>query len=128
MSPLLLAASSDLLLERIGRLCGAFRRAYADDTAVILKDGLASAGALADVFSQFARISGMRINASKTIVVPLFAVEPETLRASLAEVAPGWGQIGIADHDRYLGFDVGPGRGEFSWATPVQKFRKRVEI
>ena len=70
MSPLLLAASSDLLLERIGRLCGAFRRAYADDTAVILKDGLASAGALADVFTQFARISGMRINVSKTIVVP----------------------------------------------------------
>ena len=50
LSPLFLAASSDLLLDRIGRLCGAFRRAYADDTALILKDGLASAGALADVF------------------------------------------------------------------------------
>lgn len=128
LSPLLLAASSDLLLERIGRCCGAFRRAYADDTAVILRDGLPSVGALARVFDEFAKISGMRLNFSKTVVVPLFVVDSEALRADLATVAPAWGQMCIADHARYLGFEVGPGRGELSWSAPLRKYRERVDI
>ena len=128
LSPLLLAASSDLLLERIGRLCGAFRRAYADDTAVILRDGLPSVRMLGDIFEEFARISGLGLNISKTVVVPLFVVDAPDLRAAIASRVPGWGQIGIEDHARYLGFEVGPGRGDLSWSAPLRKYRERVEI
>ncbi|CAK0854785.1 unnamed protein product [Prorocentrum cordatum] len=65
---------------------------------------------------------------SKTVAIHLFDVDLLALRSSIAQVVPWWGQIGIKFHARDLGFEVGPGREEFSWRTPFRKFCERVDI
>ena len=43
------------------------------------------------------------------------------------EVVPGWTDMHIRDHCKYLGFMVGPGRKNNSWHAPFKKIGERVE-
>ena len=73
LSPLLYAVCADLLIERIRqKLPSAVVRAYADDTAVLVQDLWTDAPVLAAIFKDFEKMSNLRLNLNKTIVVPLF--------------------------------------------------------
>ena len=98
LSPLLYALCADLLLERIRTLLpSALVRAYADDTAVLVQNLWTDVPILAEIFSDFAEISNLRLNFAKTVVVPLFP-QPgiEQTRRRLATVVPTWMEVSFA--------------------------------
>ena len=80
LSPLLIAAAVGVLLRRVQRLVpGAIVRAYADDVAVVLPAGFAENPTLVEVFEEFSRISGLRLNLPETAAVPLSPEDPVLL-------------------------------------------------
>ena len=56
------------------------RRAYADDLAVVMPRPLDCAGGLEELFSEYAALSGLRLNLGKTVWVPLCFGDPEEFR------------------------------------------------
>ena len=74
LSPLIFAVVVDILLRRISRTLEekGLTRAFADDTAAVLKNFFESMPAVAGLFGEYARISGLYLNYSKTVVIPLW--------------------------------------------------------
>ena len=70
LSGLLFAICVDVLLVRLERLFSEneMARAYADDMAVVIKDYVKSAPALATAVDEFSRISALKLNVKKTVV------------------------------------------------------------
>jgi len=68
------------------------------------------------------------LNISKPIFVPLWNVpSPSYLKTYLRELCPLWRDISVKPCGKYLGYFVGPGAGEESWAKPLEKFLRRAE-
>ena len=65
---------------------------------------------------------------SKTILITLFGFAEHDFHSCITAEAPSWGSIGIKLSDKYLGYFVGPGRGNLSWLVPLQKFRELCVI
>ena len=80
------------------------------------------------IFQEYERISGLALNVSKTVLVPLSQFEPVHIRARLAELAPLWGAVIVDSKAKYLGFYVGPGRGLLSWEAAFKKFIERARL
>ena len=128
LSPLLFAVSSDLLLRRLARMVPeAIRRAYADDLAIVHADIMSQLGRLQDTFSEYERLSGLRLNVRKTVFVPLFQFDTLALRSRLHAVAPLWGQLCIAEKAKYLGVYLGFDSSAATWATPLTKYADRAK-
>ena len=126
LSPLLFATVVDVLLRRLTRLLpSSIVRAYADDVAIVVDDLFHSAAVLARIFDDFEQISGLALNLHKTFVVPLFRDDLAAIHRQLAEGCPGWGGIKVQYHATYLGFVLGPERGERSWDGPLRKYIDR---
>ena len=73
LSPLLFALCVDLLLRELAKtleedeaLC-----AFADDTAMVSNNFVRSLPKLAELFIDFAKISGLELNILKTVLIPL---------------------------------------------------------
>ena len=128
ISPLLFAACSDFFLRRLNRLFPkTICRAYADDLALVTANGLQHIRRLQAFFSDFERISGLALNIQKTVLVPLDPYEELEIRSAVGQFAPGWSGLVIAAAAKYLGFYIGPGRGELSWEGPMEKFQNRAQ-
>jgi hypothetical protein len=129
LSPLLFAVASDLLIRRLQRLLpkGCIR-AYADDTAVVIPDGCGNLACLEIIFTDYADVSGLALNIAKTCYVPLHHFDPDKLRRTIHAYAPTWGGISITTAAKYLGFMLGPGRGQSSWEAPMRKFLDRAKL
>ena len=129
LSPFLFAVASDLLLRTILReIPGCTLRAYADDTALVHQNIWSVIGKLEEIFDEYERISGLALNAHKTVLVPLAPYVPEQVRAKLQQHAPLWSAFDIASKAKYLGFIVGPGRGSLSWTSPSRKYMDRANL
>jgi len=127
LSPLLFAAMSELLLRRLQRLCpAATSRAWADDLAMVVPDTLHSLPMLFSIFHDFALISGLFINIAKTVMVPLYPYDLLQLRASIHQLTPAWGAIGISGLTKYLGFMLGPEKRLESYTKPLAKYKERA--
>ena len=61
------------------------------------------------------------------MLVPLDLYEDAEVRSAVGRGAPGWSGLVIASSAKYLGFYVGPGRGEHSWEAPMRKFLDRAQ-
>ena len=128
LSPLLYAVCADLLIERIRhKLPSAVVRAYADDTAVLIQSLWRDAPILAQIFEEFEKMSNLKLNLSKTVVVPLFPT-PSLLeaKASLTSTVPSWSAAKFAYHAKYLGFLLGPTAQDKSWQDATLKFQRRA--
>ena len=129
LSPLLFSVISDVLLRKLKRSCpGAVTRAYADDLAMVLPTGVDALGHLEEVFREYELISALHLHHGKSVLIPLSLESHEKIYEELVRRAPGWSDLGIADCARYLGFVLGPGRGQNSWTTAVNKMRCRARI
>ena len=129
LSPLLFAIISDVLLRRLSRLIPeASIFAYADDLAMALPNFIGRLKMLELFFDTWHSISGLALNIAKTFIIPLFAFSEDDLRSRISAMAPSWGAIAIKLTAKYLGFYVGPERGNLSWLAPLQKFRERCLI
>ena len=127
LSPLLFAMATDLMLRRLQRrFPTACSRAWADDLATVLPDADVHFRALQDFFLDFGRVAGLHLNICKTVLVPLFRFDETDVRALVSSGAPDWGGVRIASSAKYLGFYVGPGKGDSSWREPLQKFLDRA--
>ena len=123
LSPPLFTISRDLILQRLHPLCpDACIRAYADDLAIVLPNGIASCSLLEDLFHGYATISGLKLNIDKTVCIPLFHFQVERLREQRSMAAPTWAGMLVKDTAKYLGMYIGPGRGQSSWKTPLEKY------
>ena len=71
LSPLLYATVAEVLMDRIEAECpNTLVRAYADDTALVLKDFWLEAPKLQRIFEEFGDIAGLRLNLSKCVTIP----------------------------------------------------------
>ena len=144
LSPILFAATADILLRRLTRTLGGrgMCRAFADDTAAAIENFQDEIENVAKNFTEFAKISGLDLNLGKTIIIPLWLQEEDTPRTSgqgrgedsrygniqtkLDSIGGGWEKVQIKGQAKYLGFMVGPERNEEAWNKAEEKWKKRV--
>ena len=70
-------------------------RAFADDIGAIVPT-LATLPLIFDIFSSFARMSGLRLNLPKTWFVPLWATTVASVRKMLKDDYPFMASVGVA--------------------------------
>ena len=122
------AMAAELLMDKLEHeVKDIFVRAYADDTAFAVKRFDRDAPKLAEIFKEFEAIAGLRLNMKKSVIVPPNARKLAVFSRHRDEVVPGWTDMPIRDHCKYLGFMGGPGRKDNSWHAPFRKFRERVK-
>ena len=129
LSPLLFVVAMDGLLRILRRrLPDATPRAYADDTAIVvlsLKNDLVE---LARIFALLQRASCLHLHVGKAVLIPLGDRSESDIRQELAADNHPWAGMQISTSAKYLGFMVGPGKGDGSWVKPLRKFRERVAL
>jgi hypothetical protein len=129
LSPLLFALVVDLVLRRMHRLRPELTiRAFADDIAIVAPDILDCIPDLMRLFSETARVTGLGLNISKCILIPLWPVDSTLLARDIARHFPGWATLSIGDKGTYLGFVMGPGSKEDSWTKPLRKYSDRAKM
>ena len=128
LSPILFAVAIDILLRRMRRRMPEVEsRAFADDVATVTPSLEGTAPALHSLFAEFGRLSGLHLNMPKTYLIPLAPGDPAAVRRRLADLQPGWGSVQIDTRARYLGFELGPGRGHLAYDKPFQKVLERSQ-
>ena len=127
LSPLLFAVTVDLLLRRLTRLFpGTVFRAFADDIGAVFNDIIADADKIMEVFKQYGDASGLELNFPKTIVVPLWEGRETDARVESVKQNKRWENVDFRSAAVYLGFALGPGKGDSSWDKASRKFTQRV--
>ena len=127
LSPVLFSATVDILLRRLSRLIpDAMFRAFADDIGAIPKNLPRDADLLFETFREFGRISGLELNLPKTVIIPLWDEDLEQAKARIVTANTGWAPVAVSYRGTYLGFAVGPEKGDSSWDKPIQKYIDRV--
>jgi hypothetical protein len=129
LSPLLFVVVVDILLRMLQEIApDALIRAFADDTATVVKDFFGQAEIIFETFHEFGAISGMQLNLPKTIIIPLWPQPLQEIQEHLTRVLPEWADVEIATASRYLGFMEGPGKRDKSWHKANQKFEERSSM
>ena len=129
LSPLLYATVAEILLDTIEHRCpNALALCYADDTALVLNSFWEEAPILQQLFQEFADISGLHLNLRKCVVIPLDEGNLDSFRQRLTSTVPLWKEMQVARHGKYLGFVVGPEKGDKTWHEPTQKFLQRCQL
>ena len=127
LSPLIFAIAADLLLRKLGNTKDVDAvKAFADDTAIIVKNLGTALGPVAGIFEEYRKISGLELNIPKTVVIPLWNESLETIKGSVLHICPNWGNAKIQRFGKHLGFWLGPeGRGK-NWKDPFDKYKLRL--
>ena len=108
LSPLLFAVIADLVLRRLQRLFpSALVRAYADDIAMILNNGLGNLRLLEHLLGEYALLSGLHVHHGKTVLVPLAPHSMDHIKALVVSEAPSWSDVRVKYSAEYLGFVLG---------------------
>ena len=131
LSGLLFAICVDVLLTRMAHMLknDEVVAAFADDIALVLEDFWVSAPAIQKVFQEFQEVSGLILNISKTVLIPLWPFSGEAnVRVLLRELCPDWRDLQIARSGKYLGFILGPNATQDGWKKPLAKFERTVAL
>ena len=118
-----------MLLRRLESTIGPndVARAYADDIAMVIQDFRTTAAGIAVAFDEFARISALSLNISKTVFIPLWPHTSNSMVHTLIrENCPSWNGIHIDSKGKLLGIYIGPGADDMSWSKPLRKFQERA--
>ena len=126
LSPLLFALASDSLLRLLERRTPtATSRAFADDTAMVLRSWAADQKRVFRIFAVFEAVSNLALNLAKTVVIPLWDADVDALQEA-TRALPNQPQVTWAATGRYLGYYVGPGKGTLTWKKPLEKYTARL--
>ena len=130
LSPLLFALCGDVLLRRLLHELppNDVTRAYADDIGMVASDIFVSAKIFAPLFHEFALISGLALNLTKTVFVPLGDDTPQGFREALERHLPGWGAAQVRGWATYLGFTLGPDAGNRGWTKALAQYGRRAAL
>jgi hypothetical protein len=127
LSPLLFALATDSLMKVIrGRHPSAHKRAFADDTSMVLRSWKHDSAGVFRTFEAYGKVSNLALNYDKTIVIPLWRANIDELQVATA-ANRDTPQIRWALSGKYLGYFVGPHGHAQSWAKPCLKFRTRLQ-
>eukprot|EP00959_Pyramimonas_sp_CCMP1952_P468264 9492941-Pyramimonas_sp.AAC.1 len=127
LSPLLFALASDSLLRILElRHPSATTRAFADDTAMVLRSWARDHKKVFATFRVFETLSNLSLNLAKTVVIPLWDADVAQLQRD-TEGNPSSVQISWGTTGKYLGFYIGPGKGAKSWSKPSDKYMERLQ-
>ena len=99
---------------------------FADDVGMVLPLATRHFARIIQVYDDFAKFSGLRLNLRKTVVIPLRPVTLDVARTLLARHSPAARDMEFAFHGTYLGFAIGPERQQDLWCKAIGKFRSRV--
>jgi len=125
IDPLLWVLSQVVAKPALGRVC-----VCADDIGISLLH-FSAVKALHDIFSRFAKISGLKLSAQKCIIIltSVRASDHNTslVRDWLSQNAPDWATMQIGNNGIYLGFWLGPAAGAKQWKTALTKYKLRVD-
>jgi hypothetical protein len=99
--------------------------AFADDIVITVLNLLPALRYLFPLFNLLARAAGLRLNANKTVIIPLGLTTEFMIRRFLIDVLPGWGDILVQPAGKLLGVLIGPGAGDQRWAAATAKYWKR---
>ena len=128
LSPLLFATVLDPFLRTLQRkLPGQVIRAYADDTAAVVHDVTTATPILVKEFAKLAIVTNLVINIPKTVCIPLWQTTGDQVTNKLTAIAPAWAHVTVSTSARYLGFFVGPGKEQQSWAAAGKKMLDRAQ-
>jgi len=131
LSGLLFAIAMEPILRRISYAIGpqCSLRAYADDVGIVLMNFMLVLGSLGAAFHCIGEGTGLNLNVSKTIFIPLWPVcNKKQLTNLIREIWPAWRDMIISDRGKYLGFLLGPGSSNHIWDKALDKASKRVEL
>ena len=128
LSPLLFALVIDILLRRIKRLLPDVHvRAFADDIALVIPDIAQALPILQDIFREMEQVGNLGLNMPKCVFIPLWQGRAEDIQQYISQHYPFWGGIKVDYKGTYLGFVVGPERGNLNWTKPLDKFARRAK-
>ena len=84
ISPLLFAAAVDILLRRLANKVGdSTIKAFADDIGAVFADWDRDSPVAEEIFREFAEMSGLELNTSKTICIPLWEENIDSIRQTM---------------------------------------------
>ena len=128
LSPLLFVLTVDILLRTLAHNTplDATIRAFADDVGMVLPSVTRHFSRVIQVYADFARFSGLRLNLHKTVVIPLWQDSLDVARTLLSQHSPEALHMDFARQGTYLGFSVGPDRQSGLWKKALDKFQNRV--
>jgi len=127
LSPILFAVVLDLFVRRLLRRAPqATVRAYADDLAMIFDDVAKELGGIQCEFQDLEHAAGLGLNLRKSIHIPLYTDNVLAAHRDFVRAAPAWRAITSQLCGTYLGFVVGPNRGERSWTKGLAKTLSRA--
>ena len=130
LSPLLFVLVVDILLRKLEQTLPSDTtiRAFADDVGMILADAARDLAQALHIYEQFSYFSGLKLNLTKTIVIPLWRQDGDiTPKDLLSQACPGCKEMSFSSHGTYLGFSVGPDRESHIWEKATDKFRARAD-
>ena len=127
VSPLIFAVVADVLLRKLASYFPLqMVRAFADDTAMIVDHFHRHAEVIMFLFQQFGRISNLKLNLPKTVIIPLWHTTIPNFQLFLRSDLPSWAAVTVAFAAKYLGYLVGPQSHKNGWSAAIAKFRARV--
>lgn len=101
-------------------------RAYSDDIPSAVPDLWEASDTLVPLFASFAACPGLHLNMRKVVLVPLGDQTSAAVREALAFRHPSWSAVTSRNWAEYLGFVLGPGRGDRTWDKAFTKVLHRA--
>ena len=99
---------------------------FADDTAMVVEDFRRDLSRMYEIFKELAAAAHLQLNYNKCVFIPLFDYDKHKVQADLRGMADPLGDMSIGKKGKYLGFSIGPGKGDSSWQGALDKATKRV--
>ena len=104
ISPLLFAASVDVLLRKLmGAVQNGTVRAFADDIGMVVEDFARDGAIFEELFIEFANMSGLELNISKTVLIPLFKDGVPQAQQHINQNSHSWKHIKVSGEGTYSG-------------------------
>ena len=127
LSPLLYVLVTEPFNRQLDRMESRRGRCtFADDLAYVGARGRQAWPLLQRLFQSLAAASGLHLNVSKTVLLPLWTWRQRAAEELWTEVVPAWSRVRVAYAGTYLGFEVGPAAADTSWTAPLRKYREAV--
>ena len=101
-------------------------RAFADDVGMILNNWQMLPGVV-DLFSDFAKFSGLKLNWPKTVIVPLWGISVPHFHRLLWDARADLTKMDISTAAKYLGVWLGPGAALIFWDAAIASYTSRIK-
>ena len=80
--------------------------------AMVMQDYLKELPIMKAIFDELEAAAHLSVNYNKCIFIPLFEHQEHRLRTCIREAAGAFEQMVICKSGKYLGFVIGPGKGD----------------